>query len=305
MARKYALLFPGQGSQYVGMGEDIQGHPEARSIFSQADEVLGFPLSDLIFRGPEEVLDDTINTQPALVTTSIAYWLAIRGLPTPAYVAGHSLGEYTALVAAEALPFPEVVRLVRERGWLMKEAGLQNPGAMAAILGLEDETVEEICRRLNLQGVAVANYNCPGQVVISGKEEAVEEAVEMAKRRGARKAIRLAVSMAGHSPLMAPATTPFAQLIAQTFFSEAQIPIVANLTARPITKPKDLRAELSQQLTSPVRWRESIGYMIQEEVTTFLEVGPGKVLTGLVKRIASSVETINVGTIHELESFYM
>ncbi len=283
------------------MAEDLyRGRPEARALFQQANGILGFDLSGLIFRGPEGTLGETINTQPAIFTTSTACWAVLRaqGLPNPAFVAGHSLGEYTALVAAEALPFPEALLLVRERGRLMKEAGERRPGGMAAILGLDEATVEEICAQ---EEVAVANYNCPGQVVISGAREALERALQTALARGAQRVVPLAVSIAAHSPLMASIAEAFARCLASMSFQRAHIPILANLTAQPIASPQELNEELSHQLTSPVQWTESVRRMIGEGVNTFLEVGPGEVLKGLIKRIDQEVRAVSAFDLEGVE----
>lgn len=298
---KVAFVFPGQGSQYVGMGQDLyETYPEARAVFDKAEEILGFPLSKLCFQGPEEELNDTINTQPAVFTTSIACLkvLAASSKQQAASVAGHSLGEYSALVAAGALDFADGLRLVQERGRVMKEAGEQNPGAMAAIIGLDAGTVEEICREASIRfpgsSVQIANYNSPSQIIISGRREALERAMELAKERGARRVIPLAVSIASHSPLMQPAADAFASIVAQVDFRPPQVPVVANVTARPITTVAEIREELVKQLTSPVRWVESVQYLIAQGVTTFVEIGPKNVLTGLIRRIDESVKVFNV-----------
>ncbi len=291
-----AYLFPGQGSQYVGMGSDLYTtSPSARQVFDQADHVLGTGLSRLCFDGPAELLNDTINTQPAILTTSIAALRALeeRRVETPSYVAGHSMGEFSALVAAGALTFEDGLKLVRERGRLMKQAGEQNPGGMAAILGLEREPLEAICATAREQSgayVGVANDNCPGQLVISGSLAALEMALEMAQERGAKRAIRLAVSIAAHSPLMSQAAAEFRHLLDATPFHEPIVPLVANATAGPLTDPHDIRQALGRQLTSPVRWSESVQWMIAQGTSRFVEVGPGDVLTGLLRRIDRSVE---------------
>ena len=308
---KIAFVFPGQGSQYVGMGRDLyEQYPEARTVFDEADEILGFPLSRLCFEGPEDILTDTINAQPAILTMSVACLRALPVLPNlllgsepllslnPLFCAGHSMGEYTALVAAGTLDFPSALRLVRERGRLMKLAGERAPGGMAAVLGLEREAVEEVCQRAREETegiVQVANDNAPGQTVISGEQAALERAMALAQERGARRVVRLAVSIAAHSPLMACIVDEFRAAVGATSMEEAGIPIVANVTACPITAVADIRHELVAQLTSPVRWVESVQYMIAQGVDTFVEIGPKEVLSGLIKRIDRNVRRVNVG----------
>ncbi len=305
---KVAFVFPGQGSQYVGMGRDLyETYPEARALFDEAERILGFPLSRLCFEGPMPELSDTINTQPALLTVSVAL-LRILELSqlSPATVAGHSMGEYTALVAAGALDFADGLRLVRERGRVMKEAGGQKPGGMAAVLGLEAETLDEICQMASQETggiVQLANYNSPGQIVISGHKEALEQAMELARERGARRVIPLAVSIASHSPLMQTAAEAFASVVAQVDFHQPRVPVVANVTAVPITTVAEIRKELVDQLTSTVRWVESIRYMIAQGVTTFVEIGPRNVLTGLIRRIDKSVQVINVENVEGVKAF--
>ena len=252
-AARVAYVFPGQGAQAVGMGRDLyEAFPAARAVFDEADAALGFALSALCFEGPAEELTRTINAQPALLTTSYACLAAARetgALPAADFVAGHSLGEYTALAAAGALSFGDAVRLARERGRLMHEAGLLQPGTMAAILGLDEGVLAEICRET---GTVIANFNCPGQLVISGGVDSVARTVELAAARGASRTVTLQVSGAFHSPLMQPAVEGMKAALAAVAFRDAAVPVIANVTARPVTQADDIRRELLDQLTSPV-----------------------------------------------------
>jgi [acyl-carrier-protein] S-malonyltransferase len=294
-------IFPGQGSQFVGMGAELaRQYPIARETFAEADDILDFSLSDLCFHGPEADLNATVNTQPALYTAGIA---ALRVLNTlvpdwkPFAVAGHSLGEFTALTAAGALDFRDGLRLVRERGRLMAEAGDQQPGGMAALLGLDADVVRAVCQQASAETSAVvvlANDNCPGQIVISGQHAALERALELAKAAGARRAVRLAVSIAAHSPLMAAASQAFDEALARTPFTAPQVVIYGNVTAQPVTTVDEIRAELGQQLTSSVRWTESVQAMIAAGVTEFIELGAKDVLTGLLRRIDANVSGMAV-----------
>lgn len=293
-AAKVAYVFPGQGAQAVGMGLDLHdSFDSAQAVFKQADEVLGFPLSRLCFEGPEDELRQTINAQPAILTVSYACWQASGDdLPAAAFVAGHSLGEYTALAVAGVLDFNTTVYLARERGRLMHEAGTIRPGAMTAIIGLDEAALAEVCRQTDTQ---IANINCPGQLVISGAEENVPRAADLAKARGASRTIPLAVSGAFHSPLMQPAVDGMSEIIAKLDFKEPAIPIIGNTTARPLTTAEQVKSELINQLCNCVQWQRSVEFMVDGGVSNFIEIGPGKVLSGLIKRINRDAVTINIG----------
>lgn len=294
---KLAFLFPGQASQYPGMGKELADrYPAARSVFDEADKVLGFSLSELCFGGSEEALKLTANTQPAIVTVSVAAYrvLAEKGV-RPDFVAGHSLGEYSALVAAGSLEFADAVRLVRRRGEYMQTAVPEGVGAMAAILGLAPAQVTEICRKAtNGQVVSPANLNSPEQTVISGHAEAVKRAVEMASAGGAKRAVMLAVSAPFHSALMAPAAERLASDLKAVTFRPLRVPLVTNADAELISSGDEARESLIRQVTLPVRWEESVRELVEQGVNTFVEVGPGRVLTGLLRQIDRSVHVFNV-----------
>ena len=290
--KKTAFLFPGQGSQAVGMGHELAlTYPAAMQTFEEADELLGYSLSEVCWDGPEVVLNETENTQPALLTHSIA---VLRAAQTefsdfqPAAAAGHSLGEFSALVAANSISFSDALYAVRERGLAMKSAGELEPGGMAAVLGLDDEIVEEQCSIASAEadgGVWVANDNCPGQVVISGHDDALDVASELLKGAGARKFVRLAVSIAAHSPLMEAAQQRFNEALKTIQIQDPGIMVVGNVGAEPLADREAVVADLQAQLTSRVRWTESIRLMLSSGIDTFIEIGSGNVLTGLLRRI--------------------
>jgi [acyl-carrier-protein] S-malonyltransferase len=287
---RVAWVFPGQGSQRVGMASElVDTDPASADLFTLADATLGFPLSTVIREGPDEALQKTPVQQPAILLVCIAYLQALQKrylLPAPAFVAGHSLGEYAALVAAGALAFEDALRLVRRRGELMQEHGA---GAMAAILGLDPNEVADVAREA---GAEVANYNAPDQTTVSGTRETVERAMELAKARGAKRAILLPVSAAFHSTRMKPAAEQMRSLLESVPMQPARIPLVGNLDARPLVDPADLRRELIEQICGPVRWVDDVNALRQAGVSKFYEVGPGKVLAGLIARCAPGTETI-------------
>lgn len=293
--RKVACIFPGQGSQAVGMGSSLyEASRQAREVFEESDTALQFRLSRLCFEGPEEELRDTINAQPAILTTSIACLRAASEFGAslkPVLVAGHSLGEYTALVASNVISFADAVLLVRERGRLMQEAGKAKPGGMAAIIGLDEESLEEVCRETGSQ---IANFNCSGQIVISGTRESLARSMDLAKARGARRVIPLQVSGAFHSALMQPTVEGMAKAISQVDFKHPSVPVIANSTAQPLTSADEVKEELLQQLCNCVQWQPSVEYMVGAGVSTFIEIGPGQVLTGLVKKISTEVQVFNI-----------
>ncbi len=340
MTSQVAFLFPGQGSQAVGMGADLfAASPAAKQVFETVDTALGFPLSTLCFQGPEETLRETINAQPAIVSVSLALLAAFQealsslsstrtsqpsswSFPlTPAYTAGHSVGEYAALVASGAFDLQDAARLVRERGRLMHQEGTRCPGGMVAVIGADEKTLQAVCedatqqtgaellaqdadaleRHPGLGKVAIANYNAPGQIVLSGEQHALDNATVLAKARGAKRVIPLAVSAAFHSPVMEPAATGLTQAIAAAHIRNATIPVISNIQATPLSDISAIQAELSQQIAASVQWIRTIEYLQNAGVTVFIEIGPGQALTGMVKRIAKGVTTVNIGNVVELE----
>ena len=305
MTPKIAFIFPGQASQYVGMGREIAATPIGADLFARADRALGFPLSRLCFEGPEEELNRTDNTQPAILTVSLIVFrlLAERGI-RPALSAGHSLGEYSALAAAGALTFTDAVRLVRRRGEMMDEAARTAPGCgMAAVVGLPPEEVETICREASAAGVVeAANYNSSVQTAISGERAGLEKAIELAREWGAKRALMLPVSAPFHCRLMDPVAERFSRELETAEIADAAWPVVANVTARPQTGAGEIRKNLIAQVNGPVRWTATVEYMIAEGIDTFIEVGPGRVLTGLLKKIDRKVTCVPVETPESIES---
>ena len=298
-----AFVFPGQGSQFMGMGVALaEASPVAKAALEQADDVLGFSLTNLMANGPAETLEDTINAQPAILAVSVAAWLALqerlseRGRDlTPVAVAGHSLGEFSALVAAGVLAYPAALSLVHERGRLMKEAGTTSPGGMAAVLGLDDEAIAAVCAQASGTGVVVpANRNCPGQIVISGEVDALEQAMALAKEAGAKRVARLGVSIASHSPLMTIANQAFNAELDRVDLGDPMVPVFGNVTAKPLLTAAEIDQELRLQMERPVDWTGTIEAMSASGVETFVELGPGSVLSGLIKRIDREATTISL-----------
>lgn len=297
-----AWVFPGQGSQESGMGRDLyEAYPVARDLFDRADSVLGRPLTRLCFDGPADELGKTFNAQPAIYATSLVCLAVARevgALPhEPAFVAGHSLGEYTALAAAGALQFDDGLRLVEQRGRLTQAAADARPGGLAAVLGLDEAATEAVCAET---GAELCNINSPGQLVIGGPNEVLAKACALATQRGARRAIPLDVGGAFHTSLMQPAVAGMTKAIAATEIAAPRVPVVANDSARPISDPAAIGEELLYQLTHPVRWVQCVEYMVAHGATTFIEIGPGRVLTGLIKRIATGIETRNISGVASL-----
>jgi len=300
-----AFLFPGQGSQYAGMGKELaEKYPAAKQVFEEADEALSFSISRLCFEGPEDALQLTENTQPAILSTSVATFKAMQseGLPTPTFVAGHSLGEYSALVAAGAISLADAVRTVRARGRYMQEAVPVGTGAMAAVLGGEREAIEQACREASGgQVCSTANINSPNQIVIAGNSEAVDRAMELLKGV-AKRVIKLNVSAPFHCALMKPAQDRLAFELEQLAFSEPRTPVVTNVDASITTDRGELRDALLRQVSSSVRWSDSMSLLLKQGITTFVEVGPGKVLSGLMRQISRDANCLNVEDSASLEA---
>lgn len=289
---KTAYVFPGQGAQFVGMGKDLyDNYPQAAQLFEQANEILGFRITDILFSGTDEELKQTKVTQPAVFLHSVIRALCLGEEFRPDMVAGHSLGEFSALVAAGALTFEDGLRLVAKRAQAMQKACELQPSTMAAVLGLPDAQVVEILKEVKDEVVVAANFNCPGQLVISGTIEGVDKACELLKAAGAKRALRLNVGGAFHSPLMEPAREELARAIGETTFSKPICPVYQNVTASAVQEPEAIKSNLIAQLTAPVRWTESVEAMVAGGATRFVEVGPGTVLQGLVKKINKDVET--------------
>ena len=308
--QKTAVIFPGQGSQVLGMGKDFaERYPIARHTFQEADDILGYDLSRICWNGPATELNQTANTQPALFVCGMAIWRALGQLipnVEPAFVAGHSLGEFTALAAADAMSMADGLRLVQVRGKLMEEAGKRNPGAMAALLALDTDAVTTLCSEISEETgntVVLANDNCPGQVVVSGHIAAVDRIVERAPELGAKRAVKLAVSVAAHSPLMATASASFQDAVRDTALNPPSIPVIGNVEAQALNSAADIRSELERQLTQPVRWTESMRTIVAQGVNTFVEIGPGTVLSGLMRRIDRKKARIAINNEKALDNF--
>jgi [acyl-carrier-protein] S-malonyltransferase len=301
---KVAYLFPGQGAQYVGMGEDFyRESPQAKEVFERANSVLDFDLASLIFKGPLEELTKTVNCQLATFTASVACFRALQACELKInvkYTAGLSLGEYTALLAAGVLDFEQTLKLVKSRAQYMEEAAWLNPGGMLSLIGLPLNSVEKICEKAEVE---IANQNCPGQIVISGKFGALEKAKEQAENLGAKRVIPLKVSGAFHSSLMAAVSEKLAKTLKEVEIRQPQVPVVSNVTARPENNPEEIKDNLARQVASGTRWEESINFISSCGIKNFLEIGPGRVLKGLMRRIDPELKVYNIGTVEDLESF--
>jgi [acyl-carrier-protein] S-malonyltransferase len=293
---KIAFVFPGQGSQYVGMGKDLwENFDEVKALYKEASETLGYDVKELSFNGPQEELNKTFRTQPCLLTASIAAYRVLSSHGIVSYImAGHSLGEYSAIVASGVIPFKEAVMLTEKRGMFMQEAVPEGKGLMAAIIGLDRQKVDEICLSVESGYVSSANYNSPGQIVIAGEKSAVEDAMKLAKNAGAKRALALSVSAPSHCTLMVEASNRLAELLKTIEIKDPEVPIVNNADAVLLTTADRIKASLIKQLNSPLLWEDSVRNIVETGVGTIIEVGPGKVLTGLIKRIEPSVRLFNV-----------